>query len=222
MSSQQNYRLAWGEVATPAILAQRVRLALLTEAEARYPQMRAEIERMAHRYRFEFMVQYWQLSQELQQEVADYCHRWGLVEGRQPAPWALDMIAGTLAQTSLCRHWVGWFLPASAALSDGDYRPAVETLQEAKRRLPRRRWPELRAAIERAFRQGWQPVRTRWNPRVVEWAVRHQIGGESWEQIASGAIGPMRAPEYAHTVKMQARELLRLACLSRPRGRPKR
>lgn len=220
--SSKQYRFAWGEVATPAIIAQRVRLALLTEAEARYPQMRAEIEQMARRYRFEFMVEYWQLAEELQQQVVEFCRRWGLVEDRQPATWALDMVAGTWAQTSLLDRWIGWFLPAGAAISGGDYRPAVETLKDAKRRFPRRRWAELSAVIERALANGWQSVRTRWNPNPVEWAVRHQIGGETWGQIASEAIGPMRAPEYAYTVKMQARELLRLAGLSRPRGRPKR
>jgi hypothetical protein len=239
-----NYRLAYGELSSPSILQQRSLLALLSTAERLYPRMREELEHKALQYSFDTICDFYHLPQELQRYCVHYCQQFGLINPENPEPifariadylevpakppvpyFALDLVATTLTKTSCLRAWTGWHLGAGAAQIEHEtgFEPHKMTLREAKRRYPRRLWPQLRAAIDEAIAGGAQPVRLRWNPRIIELAARAQIGNESWLELAACTMPrgtPRRFIEMqADALRKQCTELLRIAGLSKPRGR---
>jgi hypothetical protein len=63
----------------------------------------------------------------------------------------------------------------------------------------------------------------RWNPRIIELAARAQIGNESWLDIAKLVSRPetpaLILEKQADALRKQCTELLRIAGLSKPRGR---
>jgi hypothetical protein len=235
-----NYRLAYGELATPSILRQRLLLALLSTAERLYPAMREKLVEKALQYSFDAICDFYHLPQELQRWCVLYCQKIGLINPEKPEPifariadyleapakppvpyYALDLVATTVTRTSCMRAWSGFHLAAGAALIEHEtgFEPHKMTLREAKRRWPRSKWPELRAAVDAAVKAGAQPVRTRWNPAVVTWCVMFQIGGMSWSDVARATKGTARAAENGDAIRKQARELLYIVGLSRTRGR---
>jgi hypothetical protein len=239
-----NYRLAYGELATPSIARQRLLLALLSTAERLYPAMRQELEQMAMRNSFDGICDFYHLPQELQRYCVQYCQKFGLVHPENPEPifariadylevpakppvpyFMLNCIATTLTKTSCLRVWTGFHLGAGAALIEHEtgFEPHKESLAQAKRRYPRRLWPQLRMVVEEAIAGGAQPVRTRWNPKIVELCVRAQFGNESWLDIAKLVSRPetpaLILEKQADALRRQCAELLRIAGLSKPRGR---
>jgi hypothetical protein len=239
-----NYRLAYGAVATPSIVRQRLLLALLSEAERLYPRMREQLVQMAMRYSCDGICDFYHLPQELQRYCVQYCQKFGLIHPENPEPifariadylevpakppvpyFMLNCIATTVTRTSCMRAWTGWHLAAGAALIEHEtgFEPHKESLAQAKRRTPRRLWPQLRAVIEEAIAGGAQPVRLRWNPRIIELAARAQIGNESWLDIAKLVSRPetpaLILEMQADALRKQCTELLRIAGLSKPRGR---
>jgi hypothetical protein len=123
------------------------------------------------------------------------------------------------------RAWSGFHLGAGAAWQENDlgFQPFKESLAQAKRRTPRRLWPQLRAAIDEAIAGGAQPVKTRTNPSVVTMAAQVQFGNVSWLELAACTMPrgtPRRFIEMqADALRKQCTELLRIAGLSKPRGR---
>jgi hypothetical protein len=244
MSNSKRYRLSYGELATPSIVRQRLLLALLSTAERLYPAMREELIEKALQYSSDGICDFYHLPQELQRYCVEYCQKFGLINPEKPEPifariadylevpakppvpyYALDCIATTLSRTACMRRWSGFHLASGAALIEHEtgFEPHKMTLSDAKRRWPRSKWPELRAAVDAAVEAGSQPVRTRTNPAIIEWCVRAQFGGESWRQVAMRILGPA-TPKHlvdgeADAIRKQARELLYIVGLSRTRGR---
>jgi hypothetical protein len=239
-----NYRLAYGEVASDSIVRQRLLLALLSEAERLYPRLREELVEMAMRYSSDGIHGFFELKPELMRWIIEYCQRWNLIDPEHPEPifariadfcglpqrppvpiWFLNVMAETLTRTSFGRCWSGWQIAGGATWSENEIRfePYKESLAAAKRRYPRSKWPLLREAIDAALEAGAVQPRTRWNPATIEWSVRAQIGGESWRQIAERILGPATPKhlidEQADALRKQCAELLRIAGLSKPRGR---
>jgi hypothetical protein len=244
MSNSKRYRLSYGELSSSSILQQRLLLALLSTAERLYPAMREQLVKMAMRYSCDGICDFYHLPLELQRYCVEYCQRFGLIHPEKPEPifariadylevpakppvpyFALDLVATTLTKTSCLRVWTGWHLGAGAALIEHEtgFEPHKMTLREAKRRYPRRLWPQLRTVIEEAIAGGAQPVRLRWNPKIVELCVRAQFGNVSWLELAACTMPrgtPRRFIEMqADALRRQCAELLRIAGLSKPRGR---
>jgi hypothetical protein len=199
---------------------------------------------MAMRNSFDGICDFYHLPQELQRYCVQYCQKFGLVHPENPEPlfariadylevpakppvpyFMLNCIATTLTKTSCLRVWTGFHLGAGAALIEHEtgFEPHKESLAQAKRRYPRRLWPQLRMVVEEAIAGGAQPVRTRWNPKIVELCVRAQFGNESWLDIAKLVSRPetpaLILEKQADALRRQCAELLRIAGLSKPRGR---
>lgn len=216
----KNYRVLPGTLASPELERWAMRTLLLEEAARMYPEMRAELLRLAEEFSSGSSVGDLELRDD---RIAAYCRKWGLVDGREPARWAAEVVERTLhCAIRAGLRWPGWrihYAQYAPAAGDRLYEPDVELVRQARARLPAQRWGELKAVLEAWRENGWRPVRQRRSFKVVKAAVRHQFGGEPWKAIAAAEVGSRLAAEYAGTVKEQARELLRAAGLRRPGGR---
>lgn len=218
-----NFRIFPGTLASAELERCTVRSRLLGEAARMYPEMREDLLRLAKEFSGVSSAEELELRGA---RIAGYCRKWGLVCGREPAAWAVEAVERTLSFAIRAGlRWPGWqifyaeYVPIEG---DGLFEPDVQTTRAARRRLPARRRGELKAVLAAWREAGWRLVRERRNPKVFEWAARHQFGGETWRAIATQEAGAARAKDYEPALRMQARELLRTAGLRRLGGRAKR
>lgn len=212
--SSRRIRLVPGSLASARLLETGARIVLLAEAVKLYPAMRGEIEQLSRIYREEKDPQF------LEKSAAIFCMKYGLVDGRDPAPWAIEAVSYTIQTTADIKRWAGWRIHyAEYVPTDGEdlgIDPSAHVWRAQRPRLGRRAreaHPSVRRAWERA---GWSAETRGWDERTIRLAIRHQIGGLTWERLADE-----EGVAEAATLRTQARAFLQLVGLRRPPGRPR-
>lgn len=250
-NSSNSFRIGWGEMVSPEGMRSAVRCAFLQTLDKIEPHCLRDLRAVFDKLREAVAAA---LGSDLRLSagwphplVVEWARRYNLTDGKEPAPWVLDVAALTLRKwylLSLLPGWVGtenvgWAYPSfTPSYSEfrtvlieeherrigGKYRfnPEMERRDDARRRIPARYHAEIDRILNLARERGGVESEWKCEPEHFKWLVRYFVG-ENGKRYSEAELaqrpGALASPFAVHKAIGNLNALLGL---SRQKGRPRK